>query len=224
MVTPFSDTFSIFHNSYFCVKNAIQTIFSKLLLLKQRVPWTFTIVFTWIIFLDKTMNCGKIVKIRDFHYFLFEPTKIRNDFTDTGAELGQIFNPSIKNWRNYGRFRCCHGNCKFIFISWCSFWGHWGTHLDDIFFWFSCCWHYSPYFSLISGRHDALKKVAILQKIALFFNFWQFAGAWAHRKGLRRLNPCQLQRNVYWHCENDINVGIVLVATNGLSFTDKRQV
>ena len=60
---------------------------------------------------------GKIVKIRDFHYFLFEPTKIRNDFTDTGADLGQIFNPSIKNWRSYGHFRCCYGNCKFIFIS-----------------------------------------------------------------------------------------------------------
>ena len=30
------------------------------------------------IFLDKAMNSGKNVKIRDFHYFLFEPTKIRN--------------------------------------------------------------------------------------------------------------------------------------------------
>ena len=30
------------------------------------------------IFLDKAMNSGKNVKIDDFHYFLFEPTKIRN--------------------------------------------------------------------------------------------------------------------------------------------------
>ena len=30
------------------------------------------------IFLDKTMNSGKNVKIRDFHYFLFESTKVRN--------------------------------------------------------------------------------------------------------------------------------------------------
>ena len=30
------------------------------------------------IFLDKAMNSGKNVKIRDFHYFLFELTKIRN--------------------------------------------------------------------------------------------------------------------------------------------------
>ena len=30
------------------------------------------------IFLDKAMNSGKNVKIRDFHYFLFEPTKIQN--------------------------------------------------------------------------------------------------------------------------------------------------
>ena len=31
------------------------------------------------IFLDKAMNPGeKNEKIRDFHYFLFEPTKIRN--------------------------------------------------------------------------------------------------------------------------------------------------
>ena len=28
---------------------------------------------------DKAMNSGKNVKIRDFHYFLFEPTKIRNE-------------------------------------------------------------------------------------------------------------------------------------------------
>ena len=30
------------------------------------------------IFLNKAMNSGKNVKIRDFHDFLFEPTKIRN--------------------------------------------------------------------------------------------------------------------------------------------------
>ena len=30
------------------------------------------------IFLDKAMNSGKKVKIHDFHYFLFEPTKIQN--------------------------------------------------------------------------------------------------------------------------------------------------
>ena len=30
------------------------------------------------ILLDKVMNSGQNVKIRDFHYFLFEPTKIRN--------------------------------------------------------------------------------------------------------------------------------------------------
>ena len=30
------------------------------------------------IFLNKTMNSGKNVKIRDFHYFLYEPTKIQN--------------------------------------------------------------------------------------------------------------------------------------------------
>ena len=30
------------------------------------------------IFFYKTMNSRKIVKIRDFHYFLFEPTKIRS--------------------------------------------------------------------------------------------------------------------------------------------------
>ena len=42
-----------------------------------------------------------------------------------------------------------------------------------------------------------------------------FAGAWAHHKGfLRRLNPCQFRRNICWHCENDINVGIVFLATN----------
>ena len=30
------------------------------------------------IFLDKAMNSGKNVKVRGFHYFLFELTKIRN--------------------------------------------------------------------------------------------------------------------------------------------------
>ena len=39
------------------------------------------------------------MKIRDFHYFLFEPTKIRNmdenDCTDNGADLCKIFNLSV---------------------------------------------------------------------------------------------------------------------------------
>ena len=46
------------------------------------------------IFLDKAMNSGKNVKIRDFHYFLFEPIKFQNDCTDNGADLCKIFNLS----------------------------------------------------------------------------------------------------------------------------------
>ena len=47
MVTTFSqDTFQFFIILILCVKNAVQTIFSSLLWPKQRVPWTFTIVFS----------------------------------------------------------------------------------------------------------------------------------------------------------------------------------
>ena len=46
------------------------------------------------------------------------------------------------------------------------------------------------------------------------FNLCQFM--------LRRLNPCQFKRIFYWHCENGINVGIVLLATNGLSLSRTR--
>ena len=73
--------------------------------------------------------------------------------------------------------------------------------------------HYSPYSSLISGRQDALKKVAVLQKTLPFFIFWHFAVVGAYHKELRRRIPCQFRRTVYWHCENGINVGIVLLAT-----------
>ena len=33
--------------------------------------------------------------------------------------------------------------------------------------------------------------------------FGTFAGAGAHHQGLRWLEPCQFQRNVYWNCEFD---------------------
>ena len=67
------------------------------------------------------------------------------------------------------------------------------------------------------------KKVAIVQKNCLIFSILGnllepelIIKGW---EGL--INPCQFRRTVYWHCENDKNVGILLLATNGLSFTDK---
>ena len=35
------------------------------------------------------------MKIRDFHYFLFELTMDENDCTDNGADLCKIFNLSV---------------------------------------------------------------------------------------------------------------------------------
>ena len=91
------------------------------------------------------MNSGKKWKTCDFHYFLFESTKIRNvginGCTDNGRDLCKIFNLSVKNWRSYGHFPCCHGNCHLNFF------------LDLVFeliearisfyncFWF-CCRHF----------------------------------------------------------------------------------
>ena len=53
--------------------------------IEERASWWLSrdrkSMYYWgvkFIFLDKAMNSGKNVKIRDFHYFLFEPTKIRN--------------------------------------------------------------------------------------------------------------------------------------------------
>ena len=33
--------------------------------------------------------------------------------------------------------------------------------------------------------------------------------------------PKNRRLDVYWYCEDDIKVGIVFIAINGLSFTDK---
>ena len=79
MVTRFSQyTFQFFMIYILCVKNTMHAIFSYLLWPKQRVPWILQLFSVKFIFLDKAMNSGKNMKIRDFHYFLFEPTKIQN--------------------------------------------------------------------------------------------------------------------------------------------------
>ena len=68
------------------------------------------------------------------------------------------------------------------------------------------------------NSQGALKKVRDLQKFPIFSNFSQLDGARAHHKGLKRINFAN--KNIYWHCENGLNIRIALLATSGLSFTD----
>ena len=41
---------------------------------------------------------------------------VQNNCTYNGRDLCKIFNLSVKNWRGYGHFPCCHGNCHLNFI------------------------------------------------------------------------------------------------------------
>ena len=61
-----------------CVKNAMQQYFLNYFGQNKGYHELLQLFTVKFIFFDKAMNSGKNVKIRDFHYFLFEPTKIRN--------------------------------------------------------------------------------------------------------------------------------------------------
>ena len=105
MVTPFSYyPFQFFIILILCVKNAMPYNIFLIALAKTKGAIDFYNCFQInSISSTKQRILGKNVKIRDFHYFLFEPPK--------------IFNPSVKDWRSYGCFPCCHGNCHLILYS-----------------------------------------------------------------------------------------------------------
>ena len=90
------------------------------------------------IFLDKAMNSGKKCENSWFSLFFVWTNKNAKCWckmiVDNGRDLCKIFNLSVKNWRSYGHFPCCHGNCYLNFISWCSFWAHWGKKFRFTYF------------------------------------------------------------------------------------------
>ena len=83
------------------------------------------------IFLDKALNSGKNVKTCDFHFFLVwsnkNPKYGCKMIVQTMVQIcAKSFNLSVKYWRSYDHVPCSDGNCHPNFLSWCSFWAHWG--------------------------------------------------------------------------------------------------
>ena len=118
---------------------------------------------------------------------------------------------SVKNWRSYGHFSCCHGNCHLNFISWCSFWAHWGKNFVKHIFWFSC----RQFLFTMSVFSEIRRKDLIWTMTSLCW--WRHGILWRHSMGMSLIYVMSFCKLFYSQLEMLICISIKLSRIKMLS-------